>query len=205
MKPLLLIGGGGHCSSCIDVIESAGNYQIVGIVEREGVRAVSIIGYELLGTDEDIPLLVAQYRSAVVTVGQIKSAEVRIRLFQTIQVLSASIPIIVSPYAYVSRHAQISSGTFVMHGALVNAKADIGENCIINSQALIEHDAIVHSHCHISTGAKINGHVHVGLGTFVGSGAVIKEGVRIGSRCVVGAGVVVLRDLPPGTTFRGKA
>jgi sugar O-acyltransferase (sialic acid O-acetyltransferase NeuD family) len=205
MKPLILIGGGGHCRSCIDVIESEGTYQIVGIIERENARAVSTIDYELLGTDGDLPSLVAQYRSAVVTVGQIKSPEIRIRLFQTLQVLSANIPVIVSPHAYVSRYAQISAGTFVMHGAFVNAKADICENCIINSQALIEHDVTIESHCHISTGAKINGHAYIETGTFIGSGAVIKEGVRIGSQCIVGAGTVVLRDLPPGTIFRGKA
>lgn len=203
MKPLILIGGGGHCRSCIDVIESAGNYQIVGIVERDNTHAASIAGYELLGTDEDLPSLVAQYRSAVITVGQIKSADIRIRLFRLAQALGANIPVIVSPHAYVSRHARISDGTFVLHGALVNAQAEIGENCIINSQSLIEHDVTVESHCHISTGAKVNGHVHIETGTFIGSGAVIKEGVRIGSTCVVGAGVVVLRDLPSGTIFRG--
>jgi len=32
MKSLLLIGGGGHCRSCIDFIEEEGKYQIAGIV-----------------------------------------------------------------------------------------------------------------------------------------------------------------------------
>ena len=36
MTPLLLIGGGGHCRSCIDVIESAEGSEIVGVVDREG-------------------------------------------------------------------------------------------------------------------------------------------------------------------------
>ena len=31
--PIILIGGGGHCKSCIDVIESEGRFQIVGIVD----------------------------------------------------------------------------------------------------------------------------------------------------------------------------
>lgn len=34
MKPkLILIGGGGHCHSAIDVIEEEGRYQIAGIVD----------------------------------------------------------------------------------------------------------------------------------------------------------------------------
>lgn len=31
-KPLILIGGGGHCKSVIDVVESAG-YTILGIMD----------------------------------------------------------------------------------------------------------------------------------------------------------------------------
>ena len=32
-KPIILIGGGGHCKSCIDVIEQEGKYRIVGILD----------------------------------------------------------------------------------------------------------------------------------------------------------------------------
>ena len=32
-EEIILIGGGGHCKSCIDVIEQEGKYQIAGIVD----------------------------------------------------------------------------------------------------------------------------------------------------------------------------
>ena len=35
MKPeIILLGGGGHCRSCIDVIEQAGDFNIAGIVDK---------------------------------------------------------------------------------------------------------------------------------------------------------------------------
>ena len=37
-----------------------------------------------------------------------------------------------------------------MHGAIVNACAQIGKNVIINSMALIEHDVHIGNHCHIN-------------------------------------------------------
>ena len=43
MKEIILIGGGGHCKSVIDVIEQEGQFKIVGIVDRP----------ELLGTEAD--------------------------------------------------------------------------------------------------------------------------------------------------------
>ncbi len=73
MKSLLLVGGGGHCRSCIDVIESGVQFEVAGIVERDGTDYSSSMDYSLLGTDEDVPRLLAQYPSALVTLGQIKS------------------------------------------------------------------------------------------------------------------------------------
>ena len=33
MKPIILIGGGGHCISCIDVIEMTKEFSILGIID----------------------------------------------------------------------------------------------------------------------------------------------------------------------------
>ncbi|MFJ3044300.1 acetyltransferase [Herbaspirillum chlorophenolicum] len=205
MSALLLVGAGGHCRACIDVIESTSQYRIAGVVERDGVAALEKIAYPLLGSDDDLPQLLAQYPAALVTVGQIRSSAVRMRLFESLKALGAELPVVVSAHAYCAATASVGAGTIIMHGALVNAHAQIGENCIINSQALVEHDAVVESHCHVSTGARINGGVHVGAGSFIGSGAVVREGVRIGAGCIIGAGAIVLNDPPPGTTVRGIA
>lgn len=204
MKPILLVGGGGHCHSCIDVIEAGQAYKIVGVVERDDIDLSGAMGYSIIGNDRDLHNLLIECPSALVTVGQIKSANIRIRLFNLLKELNAELPIIVSPQAYVSKHAHISSGTIIMHGSVVNPNVVIRENCIINSQALIEHDAVIESHCHVSTGAIINGGVTVGQGSFIGSGAIIKEGIQIGTNCVIGAGVVVLQNISSRTTFLGK-
>ena len=34
MKNIVLIGGGGHCKSCIDVIEMEKKYKILGLVDN---------------------------------------------------------------------------------------------------------------------------------------------------------------------------
>jgi len=203
VKPLLLIGGGGHCRSCIDVIETQGQYAVAGIVDFNETDVAACLGYPWLGRDDDLPKLLKKYPSVLVTVGQVKSPDIRMALFERLQALGADFPIIVSPLAHVSRHAVVSPGTIIMHGAIINASAKIGANCIINSQALVEHDSVVAAHCHISTGARLNGDVHVETGSFIGSGAVVHHGVRIASRCVVGAGAIVVKNLTEGTIFRG--
>jgi sugar O-acyltransferase (sialic acid O-acetyltransferase NeuD family) len=188
-RPLIiLIGAGGHCRSCIDVIEMEGRFTVAGVVDRPDSGIVSVLGYPVLGVDSDLSNLRKQYAFALVAVGQIKSPTVRIQLFERLKSLGFELPIIQSSRAYVSKHAKVGAGTIVMHDALINTGASVGENCIINSKALIEHDAIVGSHCHISTGAIVNGEVSIGTRTFFGSNAVSVHGVSISEDSFVRAG-----------------
>ncbi len=187
-QKIILIGGGGHCKSCIDVIEQQGVYQIAGIVDLPGKLHQKILDYEIIATDDDLPDLVKEYENFLITLGQIKSPDKRIRLFKTLKESGAKLPVIISPLAYASKHAQIGDGTIIMHHALINAGAKIGSNCIINTKALIEHDAIIGDHCHIATGAIINGGTVISPRTFIGSNAMAKEYIEIGEQTVIGGG-----------------
>lgn len=196
---ILLLGAGGHAASCIDVIEQGNKFTIAGLIGVDSEVGARVLGYSVLGTDADLDALARTYEYALVTVGQIKSPDSRIKLFKRLQSVGFKLPIVVSQLAYVSRHATIGNGAIVMHGAVINAGATIGDNCIINSKSLIEHDAVVADHCHIATAAVVNGGVRVGFGTFIGSQSTIKQGVVIGERCVIGMGQRVLRDCETGT------
>jgi len=204
MIPLLLMGGGGHCRSCIDVIECEGRFRIRGILDDRPDRT-PVLNYPVLGDDTDLAHLLLESACALVTVGQVKTAETRQRLFTILKAAGAQLPAISSPRAHVSRHARLEEGTIVMHGAVINAGATLGVNCIVNSLALVEHDARIAGHCHIATGARVNGGVEIGSGSFVGSGAIVREGVRIGENVVIGAGSVVLNDVADGALVRGVA
>lgn len=202
MIPLLLIGGGGHCRSCIEVIESQKEYKIAGIVLPDTGNPEPILGYPVLGIDEELEKLLLKIPYAIVTVGQIRNPDIRIRLFEKLKKNDAKLPIIIASTAYCSQHALVGYGSIVMHGAQVNTSARIGENCIINSQALVEHDVHIDHHCHIATGARINGGAQIGMGSFVGSGSIIREGVKVGSRVIIGTGQVILRDVPEGKVVK---
>ena len=195
MDEIILIGAGGHARSCIDVIEQSGQFKIAGLVEKGKLNNKENLGYPIIGTDDDLQNLRQKYSHSLITVGQIKSPKIRIKLYQLLKELDFTLPVIVSSQAYVSKHAQIGEGTIIMHGVIINANAKIGNNCIINNRALIEHDAVIGDHCHIATGAIINGEVSVENETFIGSGAVTKQAISIGKNCVIGAGVVLKNDI----------
>lgn len=193
---ILLVGAGGHARACIDVIEQEGRYAIAGLVGMPDEIGEVVLGYPVLGGNDDLPSLRERCPNALVTLGQIKSPEPRIQLYSLLERLGFALPTVVSPMAHVSRHASLGQGSIVMHGAIVNASARVGRNCILNSRALVEHDAVIEDHCHISTGVLVNGGARVGAGSFVGSGSVLREGITLGERCLVGMGLAVRKSHP---------
>ncbi len=186
-EEIILIGGGGHCGACIDVLEQEGRFTIAGIVDVLEKRQLKILGYPVIGSDADLPELTRVYGNVLITLGQIKSPHRRRELFSGLRQMGACFPVIQSPLAYVSSHAYVAEGTIVMHQAVINAGARVGLNCIINTKSLVEHDAVIEDHCHISTGAIVNGGVKIGSGSFLGSGAVVAESAAIPSNSFIKA------------------
>ena len=199
---LLLIGAGGHCRSCIDLISCIPDFGIAGVVDRDGSDLKELMGHDVIGTDSNLEVLLDNFNQVHITIGQIKTPKIRINLFNRAKSYGAKFPLIVSPTAYLSLTAKIGEGTVLMHLTIVNSSAEVGKNCIINNKALIEHDSIIGPHCHISTGALVNGGVVIEDGCFVGSGAIIHEGVKIGGNSIIGAGQVVKTDIASNTVVK---
>ena len=158
--------------------------------------------YKIVGTDEDLPQLSKKIKNAVITLGQIKSAKIRLKIFNKLKKLKFNLPIIKSPHSIVSQHSQIGEGTIVMHGAIVGPKVKIGKNCIINSNSLIEHGSIVGDNTHIATSVTINGNVKIGSNTFIGSNTTIKQQVVIGSYSVIDMGQVIFKNCPSNSFLK---
>jgi len=191
MKKVFLIGGGGHCKSCIDVIENENKYKIKGIIDK---KKKFLLSYKVF-PERYLNKKLIKDNYAFVTVGHIKNYKVRVKLFNKLKNLGFKIPSLISPSAYISKHAVIGQGTIVMHGAIVNAGAVIGNNCIINTNSLIEHDVTIGDHTHVSTETTINGGAAIGDKVFIGSRSIIKDNISIGACSIVGAGLYIKKNL----------
>ena len=188
MSELLIVGCGGHARSIIDLVDKIDHLSIKGLVGlREEVGKI-ILGYSVIGNDSDLYELRSLASNAVIAIGQISSAESRMCLDRKLSALDFDFPVLISPHAVVSKYSNLSCGTSVGHGAIINSSVVIGKHCIINSRALIEHDCLIGDFCHISTGALVNGGVKIGSGSFIGSGAIIREGLVLPPNTIISAG-----------------
>ena len=203
-EQLILIGAGGHATSCIDVIEQNGQFQVVGLIGLPNELNTKCLAYPVIATDDGLSDLRASYSYTLITAGQIAEPDTRIRLYRIANDLGFELPSIVAPSAYVSEHACLGNGTIVMHGAIINAGVSIGDNCIVNSRVLIEHGAYVSDHCHISTNAIINGNSFIGDGTFIGSGCVVNNNLKIGKNCIIPSGSIIRKNISDNIFYNKK-
>lgn len=201
---LILIGGGGHCKSCIEVIESTGMYEIVGILDVKEKVGHSVLGYTIIDVDDAIVKYVNNEVAFLITIGQIKNAALRVKLYNKLKENGARLATVISENAVVSRRCSVGEGSIIMHGAKLNADVSIGVNCIINTNANIEHECMVGNHVHISTNTVLNGNCVVGDMTFIGSGTTVVQSMEIGKDVVIGAGAVVNKFCEDKSTYIGN-
>lgn len=192
-RPLILIGGGGHCKSVIEACRSCGR-KIVGIIDIQEKVGQNVLGVPIVATEDEVSRYVND-AEFIVTVGFIKDCTVRNRIFDHVRFAGGDFGRVIASTAHVSPYAEIGSGTVVLHGACVNASSKVGENVIVNTLSNIDHDVTVGDNCHISTCATINGMSKIGKNTFVGSQSVVCQCVSVCSDVVIGAGGVVTKDI----------
>ena len=191
-KPdIILIGGGGHCLSVIDVVEQEDKYNIKGILDD--TKKGDVLGYPILGNRDLVRELSTEGMFFLITIGQIKSSSTREDIALLLDSCKANLATVISPLAYVSKHATIGKGSVIMHNAIINAKAKVGKHCIINTKANIEHNVQIGDFCHISTCATVNGDTIVGKRTFIGSNATISNNITIVEKSIISAGNFIKR------------
>ena len=199
---LILVGGGGHCKSVIDVAEKAG-YNIIGILDVIDNIGKRVLGYPIIGSDDNISDWIDN-AYFLVTVGQIKNSTIRTKLHQNIIASGGKLATLIATDSSVSKHTIIGEGTVIMHKSVVNADVNIGKSCIINTFANIEHDTVIGDFCHISTGVMVNGNCKISNSTFIGSGTIISNGVSIPENSIIAAGSVVRKSLTKSGLYAGN-
>ncbi|MDH5716994.1 MAG: acetyltransferase [Spirochaetia bacterium] len=203
MEKIFLIGGGGHCKSCIDVIEKENKYEIAGIFDIHINNKEKLFNYNYLGSDEKINDFMHITNKAHISIGAIKNCANREKIYNELKIKGIEFPVIISSLSYISKYAIIEEGSIIMHNALINASANIQKNSIINSNALIEHDVTIGEHSHISTSAVINGGCVIGSKVFIGSNSVINNQIKIADNVIVGSGSVVISDINDAGIYAG--
>jgi sugar O-acyltransferase (sialic acid O-acetyltransferase NeuD family) len=194
MLPLIVVGGGGHGRVVLEALRSAGR-EVRGVVDRDPtVAALLPKGVPWLGDDTALAAFSAGQYSLVNGVGGIGDGKRR-EIFEKLREQGYAFAPIRHENAVIAHGVELSEGSQVMAGAVLQPGVRLGANTIINTRASIDHDCLIGDHCHVAPGAVLCGGVVVSEDTHIGAGAVVIQGVRIGRRAMIGAGAIIRRDV----------
>lgn len=192
-KTVLLYGGSGHAKVIVDCLRDSG-VSVQGIFD-DNPDIKSIAGLELLGTYSP------RIFSGLPIIISIGNNEIRKRIALKI---SHAPGYAEHPSVLRSSSACIGAGSVLMHGAVIQADARIGNHCIVNTGASVDHDCVIDDYVHIAPHATLCGNVKVGEGAFIGAGTTVIQGIKIGKWVTAGAGTVIIRDVPDYAVIVGN-
>lgn len=201
MRPLIIMGAGGHARVLADALARAGR-TVIGCVAPEAPR-ISLPGIVFLGMDSVISNYSANNVSLVNGIGAVGNVDVRMSVFNRYAQAGYSFETVVHPSAIIGADVQLSEGVQLMAGVILQTGSRIGKNSIINTGARVDHDCDIGAHVHIAPGAVLSGGVKVGERSHVGTGASVRQGIEIGAGAIIGVGAGVVSDIPPGCVAVG--
>ena len=202
---ILIVGCSGHARVVIDIVELEGKYRIHGLIDSFKDSGTQLLGYEVIGTEEDIPTLVRSGTASAMGIVAIGDNWSRARIVTRIRELQSNFQFLtaIHPSACVARDVHVGDGTVVMAGAVVNVGSSIGPFCILNTCCSVDHDCILGEYSSLAPGVVTGGQVVVGAFSAFGIGATAIHKVQIGEHTVVGAGATVLKDVPDRVVVYG--
>lgn len=214
MKNIILFGGGVHVKYCIDIIEKENKVNIVGITDPFLEIGTDILGYKIVGRQENLKKLVSEFKieAGIITVGDNWTRKI-IRDIIIAQIPDFEFVSAIHPSIITGSNVIIGKGTVIMAGCIISPNTKVGEFCFFASGAILEHDSIMEDFSSLSAGSVTGGKVKIRQFSAITLGVVILDRIEIGEHTVIGSGSLVTKDIPgyviaygsPARVIRGRA
>lgn len=203
-EKIIIIGSEGHGKVIADIIEKQQKFSIVGFANANPQPNTFVMGYPVLGSDDDLVQMRNQYNDCYffIAIGD-NSTRHKVKTKIETYFPSITFPSIIHPSAQIARDVTIGKGVCIMAGVVINSSSSIGDFCIINTKASIDHDNCIGDFSSLAPNATTGGDVNIGKFSAVGISATIKHGVKIGHHAVIGASAYIDKDLPENIVAYG--
>lgn len=203
--PLVVLGGGGHASDIVSLIESLeATYRVVLLDEgvfdptRFEGRSVSVVST----FDEAQTKAETSSPTFVAGVGYPESRTSFVR--RAVVAGWSESPALLHPSTEVMANSTFDMAAVVMGLTWVSPGVHIGRHTYVGYGVKLGHDVVVGSYSSVFPGVFLAGNVTVGERCMIGANATVLPGLRIGDGASVGAGAVVTRDVDAGTSVIGS-
>lgn len=205
MENILLIGSSGHARVVIDIIEKDAKFNIVGLIDSFAQKGKVVLGYPILGNENDIPEIVKTYNTnhAIIAIGENWD---RFIVYKKIQEICCTLRFVnaIHPNAIIGKNVVLGQGITLMAGTIINSNCIVEDFCVINTKASLDHDSHMKSFSSLAPGVTTGGYVMIGNFSSVFMGSVISPRISIGDHTVIGAGSFVNKSVPDNVVAYGN-
>lgn len=205
MTDLVILGGGGHGSDVLSLIEAC---TLAGTADFGDIQ-VSDDQWDRTDRFDNRSVEVVNGMFATVTAGTrfvtgVGYPGTRQNIVaKAVERGAVALDALCHPAADVNTGVSMADGVVVLGQVWLSALVSLEEHVYISCNVSIGHDTQVGAFSSVMPGANVAGDVTMGAGVLVGTGAVVLQGVTLGDGAVVGGGSVVTKDVPPNTTVVG--
>ena len=197
MKPLVIIGAGGHGKSVADVAKAQG-YKDISFLD-DNVESSSVMGIKVVGKLCDVDKYISN-SDIFVAIG---NCGVRSEITKKLLANGANIATLIHPSAIIGSCVEIGVGVVIMPGVVINNSTKICDGVIVNTSSSIDHDCYVGEYSHVSVGAHVAGTVKLGSEVFLGVSSAVINNISIVDKVTIGAGAVAVKDIKESGVYVG--
>lgn len=194
---VVVVGGSDQGRQVIDALSTAGDHEVVGVLDGNLAVGTRVAGVEVVGSTTELPDCVERVAADgfVVAIGDNAT---RGELFARVLTAAPALEPVTARHAaaVVAGDAVVGGGSILLAGSVIGNGSTVGRGVLLGTASSIDHDCTLEDFVSLAPGAHTAGTVRIGQGTAVGVGASVIHGLTIGADTVVGAGAVVLDDLP---------
>lgn len=196
MLNIIVVGSSGHAKVVVDIIERERKFNIVGFCDSFRSVGEETAGYQVLGSEQDLPDLISKYAimGAIVAIGD---NSIRLKVTSAIRAICPDLKFVsaIHPSSSIGKGVVIGEGTVVMAGAVVNPHSRVGDFCILNTLSSLDHDSVLGDFASLAPGVRTGGSCRIGKLSAIGIGAVLVHNICVGEEAVIGAGSTVMKDV----------
>lgn len=197
LKPILIIGAGGHAQDVIDVACSAGS-SIIGFLDD------NLTGDFILGKIQDYKKVIEKYPTQDIRyVIGINNSKTREHIDEMLTEIGAIPATLVHSSAIIGHNVEIGAGSVLGAGVVVTSNVSIGRHVHMNTHSSVNQGSKIGDYCTLSPGVKVCGDVVVGRSVQFGASSTIINLINVGDNVILGAGAVVVSDIPSNVTAKG--
>ena len=201
IKKILILGGegnGGVIAACIKDMHDNFGYEdlnFCGFLNDEIEIGTIINEYPVMGKTNEVKKFIKEGYYFVFAIHPIGRGDVRIKLFNKLNIPKEKLLTIVHPSSFVGYNTILKPGVVVMPNCYIGTATIIGDSTLVMANSIIGHNDNIGRLCHFSASSVVGALITIGDASDIALNATVIEKVNIGTCSVVGAGALVRKDI----------